>query len=74
MERIAVNEQNCSLLFSHLKFLLDSLGHQNAVSECETLHSLLALTQRVAYENTLHGAPQSFKVMVAEVNCKRGRI
>ena len=57
MERIAVNEQNCSLLFSHLKYLLDSLGHQNAVAECETLHSLLALTQKVAYDNTLNGVP-----------------
>lgn len=59
MERIAVNEQNCSLLFSHLKYLLDSLGHQNAVAECETLHSLLTLTQQVAYNNTLHGVPAS---------------
>ena len=57
MERIAVNEQNCSLLFNHLKYLLDSLGHQNAVAECETLHSLLALTQKVAYDNTLNGVP-----------------
>lgn len=57
MECIAANVQNCSLLFSHLKFLLDSLGHQNAVAECETLHSLLTLTQKVAYDNTLNGVP-----------------
>ncbi len=59
MERIAVNAQNCSLLFSHLKYLLDSLGHQNAVTECETLNSLLTLTQQVAYDNILHGVPTS---------------
>lgn len=59
MERIAVNEQNCSLLVSYLKYLLESLGHQNAVAECETLNSLLALTQQVAYDNILHGVQTS---------------
>ena len=59
MERIAVNEQNCSLLFSYLQYLLESLGHKNAVAECETLRSLLTLTHQVAYDNTLHGVPTS---------------